>query len=181
MWNGVSDVIRINDFHNLNSPVLPKDRPYTNFPVKIDEVFSKSFGGWKRDGIYDFEKLFPGMPFSIGSASVAPPFRLQDHFDMDLADYQAWKKQHPAFINFGGLDEYDHDEGGFLWQRNTCTNPVMKARIARDYVPDIVDGKLDRRQRRRWADTRSISPSAAHRRRGIHSAVSACHGSSVRR
>ncbi|MDD4017409.1 MAG: hypothetical protein PHV28_05640 [Kiritimatiellae bacterium] len=152
MWNGVSDKMRINDFHDLNRPVLPKDRPYTNFPVRIDEVLQKCFGGWKRDGIYDFEKLFPGMPFSIGSANVAPPFRLQDHFDMDIADYQAWKKQHPTFMGFGGLDEYDHDEGGFLYQRNTCTNPVMKARLARDYVPDIVDGKLDRRQRRRWTD-----------------------------
>lgn len=152
MWNGVADSIRINDFHGLNSPVLPKDRPYTNFPVRIDRAFKECFGEWKRAGIYDFEKLFPGMPFSIGSASVAPPFRLQDRFDMDVADFREWKRQHPTFVGFGGLDEYDHDEAGFLWQRKGCTNEVMRARLARDYVPDVVDGKLDRRQRRRWTD-----------------------------
>ena len=146
-WLEVQLAMRQNDISGIVNPELPKNA-WTNFPTRITEVFKAKSNEWAAKRIAEFERDYPGHPFTISCHGARPIGMLKERFETDRADFAAWRAQHPAFFSFCAFDEYDNDAQGMTWQiPEKCNDLGLMRRYWRQYAPVTMYGFL-----RQWVD-----------------------------
>jgi len=139
LWFEHSCELKLEDYRSSGDKyyVKPNTSKYKGlYPVKIEEVWRANARGDEiLKTIDDFEKRRPMNPLAFCFWGSRPGYILNGNYDMDVADFNLWKKKHPAFYAFGAYDEFDSDKGGFLWQFYSMTNMAEKARIAKNFPP----------------------------------------------
>ena len=130
-WLEVGFPCPINDRTDIDTYMQP-EKAWTNRPVRMSEIYAH----YKvpKATLDDFERRFPGNPFTIVLRGGRRVFNLKESFDTDAADFAAWRKEHPGFFSFCAFDEYDADSSSLTWQwKRDFKHPEIKERLVREY------------------------------------------------
>ena len=101
------------------------DPPKADYPrpLKVGDFFYSE----ARKSFYGNPK--PDKPAFLEIQNARPVFRLREKYDLDLADFAAWKAAHPNFVGLRALTEFDSDSMNYEVFMRKSTNEALKAEL----------------------------------------------------
>lgn len=103
-YNLIKDVMRD---RGKNGEYLKRGPHDYETPIKVGDFFKEP----NRTTLYSNPK--PDAPVMLEIQNARPIFRHKDKYDLDMADFAAWKASHPNFVGFRALVELDSDITGY--------------------------------------------------------------------
>ena len=73
-------------------------------------------------------------PYFVELHGLNSPFHLEDSYDLDEESFRRWKADHPGFVGFRVLSEFDFALHTYGWEMpKRLTNEVYRARLAKKF------------------------------------------------